>query len=289
VPYPFCVTLYRLGQVPQLDSPALIVAFDGWVDAGAAATTAANQVAEGGDVITTFDADALFDYRARRPALEILDGRPREITWPELAVRRARVGRRDVLVIAGPEPDYRWHDLCESVVDLAKRLGVVEWISVGAIPGAVPHTRPVRVMGTASSPDLLRGGVEAGPEGVLRVPAAALSVLEMAVSAAGIPAVGYFANVPHYVTGPCPAAAIELLRVLGRHLGAELPLGSLPDEARQIQARLDLAVAADESTRAHVARLEARVDAESQPTGDDLIADIERFLRDRGNEGSQRS
>ncbi len=283
------MVLYRLEHVPDLRSPALVVAFDGWVDAGTAATTAANQVAGGGEVIATFDADALFDYRARRPSLEIEDGRPSQITWPELVVRRTEIGGRDVLVLAGPEPDYRWHELCEAAVDLARRLGIVEWISVGAIPGAVPHTRPVPVMGTASKPELLRGGVEPGPEGILRVPAAALSVLDMAISAAGIPAVGYFAQVPHYVTGPAPAAAIELLRVLGHHLGAEIPLGPLPEEARQIRARLDLAMSADESTRAHVARLEARVDEERQPTGDDLIADIERFLHDRGNEGSQRS
>ena len=289
VSYPSRVTLYRLDQVPPLEAPVLIVAFDGWVDAGGAATTAANRVAEGGAVIATLDPDALFDYRARRPTLEIVDGRPTELTWPELTVRHARVGERDVLVVAGPEPDYRWHELCDSMVELATTLGIVEWISLGAIPGAVPHTRPVHVMGTASSPELLRGGVEPGPEGVLRVPAAALSVIEMAVAAAGIPAVGYFAHVPHYVTGPSPAAAIELLRVLGRHLGTEIPLGTLPEEAREVQARLDLAIAADDATRAHVARLEARVDEQSQPNGDDLIADIERFLRDRGNEGSQRS
>ena len=282
------MVLYRLQHVPDLQSPALVVALDGWVDAGSAATTAAGRVTGGGEVVATFDADALFDYRARRPTLEIEDGRPSQLTWPELVVRYTRIGERDVLVLAGPEPDYRWHELCDAAVDLAQRLGVSEWISIGAIPGAVPHTRPVPVMGTASKPELLRGGVEPGREGILRVPAAALSVLDIAISAAGIPAVGYFAQVPHYVTGPAPAAAIELLKVLGRHLGAEIQLGDLPEEARQIRARLDLAMASDESTRAHVARLEARVDEERQPTGDDLIADIERFLRDRGNEGSQR-
>ncbi len=279
------MALYRLTREPALVAPAIVVAFDGWVDAGTAATTAAHRVAEGGEVIATFDADALFDYRARRPTLEIVDGRPSELTWPELAVRRARIGARDILVLAGPEPDYRWHALCDAVVDLVRRLGVTEWISLGAIPAAVPHTRPVPVMGTASRPELLRGGVEPGPEGILRVPSAALSVLEIAIGVAGIPAVGYYAQVPHYVAGPSPAAAIELLRVLGRHLEIEIPLGPLPDEARELRARLDLATAADEATRAHIERLEARVDEARQPTGDDLIAEIERFLRERGNEG----
>jgi proteasome assembly chaperone (PAC2) family protein len=279
------VALYRLTREPVLVAPAIVVAFDGWVDAGTAATTAAQRVAEGGQVIATFDADAFFDYRARRPTLEIVDGRPSELSWPELSVRHARIGARDLLVLAGPEPDYRWQALCDAVLDLVRRLGVTEWISLGAIPAAVPHTRPVPVMGTASRAELLRGGVEPGPAGILRVPAAALSVLEIAIEAAGIPAVGYYAQVPHYVAGPSPAAAIELLRVLGRHLEIEIPLGPLPDEARELRARLDLATAADEATRAHVERLEARVDQERRPTGDALIAEIEQFLRERGNEG----
>ncbi len=287
--YAVGVTLYRLDDVPPLEAPTMLVAFEGWVDAGSAATVALTQLAHGARAIGEFDPDALFDYRARRPSLEIVDGRPSELTWPELPIRATRVGERDVVVVTGPEPDYRWRELSAAFVDLAKRLEVSLWISVGAIPGAVPHTRPVQVMGTASQPELLRGGVAPGPEGVLHVPAAALSVLEMAVAAAGIPAVGYFAHVPHYVTGPSPAASIELLRVLGRHLGGEIPLGALPEEARQIRTRLDLAVASDEATRAHVARLEAKIDEEQTPSGDDLIADIERFLRDRGNEGSQRS
>ncbi len=279
------MALYRLTREPVLVAPAIVVAFDGWVDAGTAATTAAQRVAEGGQVIATFDADAFFDYRARRPTLEIVDGRPSELSWPELSVRHARIGARDLLVLAGPEPDYRWQALCDAVLDLVRRLGVTEWISLGAIPAAVPHTRPVPVMGTASRAELLRGGVEPGPAGILRVPAAALSVLEIAIEAAGIPAVGYYAQVPHYVAGPSPAAAIELLRVLGRHLEIEIPLGPLPDEARELRARLDLATAADEATRAHVERLEARVDQERRPTGDALIAEIEQFLRERGNEG----
>jgi hypothetical protein len=104
----------------------------------------------------------------------------------------------------------------------------------------------------------------------------------------GRPAVGYFAQIPHYTSGPYPGAAVELLRAVGRHLELEPPLGDLPEEARQLRARLDIAAAADETTRAYVERLEAMVDEERLPSGDDLIADIERFLRDQGGEGGQR-
>ena len=104
---------------------------------------------------------------------------------------------------------------------------MAEWISLGAIPAAVPHTRPVPVLGTEASPGLLRGGVLAGPAGTLRVPSALVSALEFEVAAAGIPALGYFAQVPHYVSGPYATAALELLRAIGHHLGAELPAGDL--------------------------------------------------------------
>jgi proteasome assembly chaperone (PAC2) family protein len=282
------MALYRLHDHPDLVAPTLIAALDGWVDAGGAASSAVGTLVGDGELVATFDADALFDYRSRRPTLEIVDGRLAELTWPELTLRRTRVGERDLLVLTGHEPDDRWRELCEAVVELAMRFEVAEWISLGAIPAAVPHTRTVNVLGTATRPDLIRGGVEAGPAGVMHVPAAALSVLEMAVAAAGIAAVGYFAQVPHYVTGPYPAAAVELLRTLGRHLDVEPPLGTLPEEARQLRLRLDAATALDETSRSYVERLETMVDEARLPSGDDLISEIERFLHDRGSEGSQR-
>ncbi len=282
------MSLYRLHDHPELVAPHLVAAFDGWVDAGSAASSAVGALTEGSRLVATFDADALFDYRSRRPTLEIVDGRLAELTWPELTVRHARLGDRDLLVLSGHEPDDRWRELSDAVVELALRFDVAEWISLGAIPAAVPHTRPVPIMGTANQPGLIRGGVEAGPLGVMHVPAAALSVLEMAVSAAGIAAVGYFAQVPHYVSGPYPGAAVELLRALGRHLDVDPPLGSLPEDARQLRLRLDSATALDETSRNYVERLESMVDEARLPSGDDLISEIERFLRDRG-EGSERS
>lgn len=287
--YPCPVTLYHLVDTEDLVAPILIAAFDSWVDAGSAATTAAAELAGTGAIVATFEADLLFDYRARRPTLEIADGRPDTLSWPELHLRRARLGDRDVLVLSGPEPDYRWRELAHDSVDLARQLGIVEWISLGAIPSAVPHTRPVPVLGTASRPGLLRGGVEAGPSGVLRVPAAAISVMDHAVAHSGIPAVGYFAQVPHYISGPYPAAAVELLLAVGRHLEVGLAVDSLLDEARQLRTRLDTAAALDDTTRNYVERLEAMVDEARLPSGDELIGEIERFLRDRGSGEPERN
>lgn len=281
--------LFRLDPVDDLVAPTLVAAFDSWIDAGSAATTAAAALAEGGEVIGRFDGDLLFDYRARRPTLEITDGRPAELTWPELLITRRRVGDRDLLVLVGPEPDYRWRELAENAVELARRFGVLEWISLGAIPSAVPHTRPVAVLGTESELGLLRGSVRPGPDGTLRVPAACISVLDFAVSRAGVPAVGYYAQIPHYVSGAYPAAAIELLQAVGRHLEGAIDVRALEDEASQLRIRLDAATAVDETTRTYVERLESMVDEARLPAGDDLISEIERFLRERGTEDSQRS
>lgn len=277
--------LYRLEHpLPRLDAPIVVAAFDGWVDAGAAATAALASVAAGAIRVASFDSDQLFDYRARRPTLDIRDGRLSSLAWPELTLGLVRVDGRDLLVLSGAEPDDRWRHLAADTVDLLQQLGVRGWISLGAIPAAVPHTRPVPIMGTASRDGLLRGGVEPGPIGLLRVPSAALSMLEMAAAEAGIPAVGYFAQIPHYVSGPYALASVELLRALERHLGVDLPHAGLDEEARLLRLRLDAAAAADETTRAYVERLEAMVDESRLPAGDDLIAEIERFLRNRSGE-----
>jgi PAC2 family len=288
------VSLYRLDEPGTLIEPTLIAAFDSWIDAGGASTMAAGRLAEAGSglakknkVVAEFDGDVLFDYRARRPTLDIVDGKLAELTWPELTVRRSRLAGRDLLVLSGAEPDFRWREFADATVEIVDRLGVVQWISLGAIPAAVPHTRPVPIIGTESAPGLLQGDVRPGPDGLLRVPSAAISVLEMAVSRAGTPAVGYYAQVPHYVSGPYALAAVELLRAVGTHLGTEVAEGPLADEARLLRSRLDAATAAEETTRAYVERLEAMVDEERLPSGSELISEIERFLRDRGGEDAR--
>ncbi|MBA3779141.1 MAG: PAC2 family protein [Chloroflexi bacterium] len=282
------MSIIRLTDPGDLVAPTVVVAFDSWVDAGSASTVAAEQLADGGEIVGTLDADSLFDYRARRPTLDIVDGRPTELNWPELSLRRRRLGEHDLIVLVGPEPDYRWRELANDISEMARQLGVVQWISLGAIPAAVPHTRPVPVLGTESEPGLLRGDIQPGPAGLLRVPAAAISVLDISIAQAGISAVGYYAQVPHYVSGPYAPAAVELLTAVGRHLDAEVPVGSLIDEATQLRTRLDAAASSDETTRAYVERLETMVDEARLPSGEELISEIERFLRNRGSESSER-
>jgi proteasome assembly chaperone (PAC2) family protein len=278
------MALYRIDEEPGFDAPVLVAALEGWVDAGGAGTIAAGQLAEGGRRIASFDADAIYDYRARRPTLDILDGRPLTIEWPALTLTARTVEERELLILTGPEPDYRWQELAADVVALAARLGVASWASLGAIPAAVPHTRPVPILATASASGLLPAGIRQGPDGLLRVPSAALSVLEHAAAAAGIPAIGLYAQVPHYVSATYPTASIALLTALGRHLGVDLPVGQLATRALERRSMLDAASAADDDTKAYVARLEALADESRLPEGDELIADIERFLRE-GTDG----
>jgi proteasome assembly chaperone (PAC2) family protein len=281
------MALYRIDEDPGFTAPVLVAALEGWVDAGSAGTTAASQLAESGRRVATFDADAIYDYRSRRPTLDIIDGRPIKLDWPELTLTATTIDGRDLLVLTGPEPDYRWHELADDVVALARRLGVASWASLGAIPAAVPHTRPVPILATASAAGLLPSGIRQGPDGLLRVPSAMLSVLELTAAEGGIPAVGFFAQVPHYVNATYPTASIALLTALGRYLGVELPVGQLATRALERRGLLDAAAAADEQTKAYVERLEALADESRLPEGDELIADIERFLREGGgDEGS---
>lgn len=274
--------LYRAHELPaSLAAPVVVAAFDGWIDAAGAASTAADMLARDGDLIATFDGNVLFDYRSRRPTLDVVDGTLTRLVWPALELHRLETGGRDLLVLHGAEPDFRWKELGDDILQLCVRLGVTEWISLGSIPAAVPHTRPVPVMATASAGAELHEAETKGPPGLLRVPSAGLSAMEVTITDGGIPAVGFYAQVPHYIGGPYAAATLALLQHLARHLRTELPLGNLDEDARSQRERLDAAVADDEDVRSILAQLENASEAEI-PSGDDLAAEIERFLRNEG-------
>jgi proteasome assembly chaperone (PAC2) family protein len=279
------MSLYRLTAEPHLEAPVLVTAFDGWVDAAGAATTAANHVAADGEQIAVFDADQLIDYRARRPVLDIVDGDLKSLSWPEITVRSVRAGARDVVVLTGPEPDFRWHELSDAVFDLVVHLGVVESVTLGSLGLAVPHTRPTQITATSSRPEVL-GPDDQRTEGLLRVPAAAVSVIEMNLRDNGIPTVGFFAQTPHYVTATYAPAVLALLERLGRHLDVVLPLDSLPADATSQREQLDRIVEQRPEIKEYVERLEAAFQPGwSIPSADELGAEIERFLRREGGEG----
>jgi PAC2 family len=276
------VPLYRLEELPEpLAEPVVIAAFDGWIDAAGAASTAADMLARGAELVATFDGNVLFDYRSRRPTLDVVDGTLTRLVWPALELHRRPAGDRDLLVLHGAEPDFRWKELGDDILQLCVRLGVTEWVSLGSIPAAVPHTRAVPVMATASAGAGLDEAETKGPPGLLRVPSAGLSAMEVTITDGGIPAVGFYAQVPHYIGGPYAAATLALLQHVARHLRTELPLGSLDEDARSQRERLDAAVADDDDVRAILAQLE-NASEEEIPSGDELAAEIERFLRNEG-------
>ena len=274
------MTLYRLETTPLLSEAVMIGAFDGWIDASGASSGAAAHLAEGAPTVAAFDADLIYDYRSRRPVLDVIDGTLTRLVWPEMRLAHRRIGDRDLLILHGAEPDFRWRELGTDIVELAFRLGVTQWVSLGAIPAAVPHTRPTPILATASADGLLHDYEVKGPDGLLRVPAAALSALEMAMIGSGVGTVGFFAQVPHYVGGPWAPATIALLDHVGRHLGVELPLADLPEEAVSQRARVDALVESQDDARDYQERLEGLPGEDGMPNGDELASEIERFLRD---------
>ena len=274
------MALYEVvGDVGELVAPALIVAFDGWVNAGSVGTEAADAIGRDGSVIATFDGDVLFDYRSSRPDIEFVEGLMRVTRWPEITMTLVRQ-TRDVLVLSGNEPDFRWKTLSSEIGELAQSLGVVEMVSLGGVPAAVPHTRPVRILTTASRRDLIPDD-EQLPQGVLKVPGAAVNIVEQAVTARGIPAVGFWAQIPHYVAGPYHAGALALVERAAKHLGIDLPLGNLVDETKEQRRELDETVAEKPEAVAYVRRLEQMLGEQQRvPTGEEIAQEVERFLRE---------
>lgn len=264
-------------------APALIVSFGDWVDAGQSGTTAARHIADGGEVIATFDGDSIYDYRSHRPVLDIVDGTPKEFAWPQMTLTRRRLEERDLFVLTGPEPDYRWNELAGDVLELALRCGIVEHISLGAIPAAVPHTAQPPVMMTASSKELMRGAPPT--EGLLRVPAAAVSLIEWTLSENGIPAIGFWAQVPHYASS-FAAGAIALIRRVEDHLSITIGAGSLEQEVATQRKALDQIFTANPEAQEYLERLEGLVGEQQIPPADHIGEEVERFLRNqRGGEG----
>lgn len=277
------MSLYKVVSEPDRTvAPALIVAFEDWVDAAGASSTAARHIAADGDVVATFDGDELYDYRSHRPILDIVDGVPQQLMWPSLTLTMRRLPERDLFVLSGPEPDYRWHEFADDVLELALRIGILEHVSLGAIPTAVPHTAPTPVMMTAAEPEQLKGNPP--NEGLLRVPAAAVSVIERTFAENGIPAVGFWAQVPHYAT-PFAAGSIALIRRVETHLTVTIGAGELEEEDKAQRAALQNLFSQNPEATDYLQRLESMVGEEQVPPAENIGEEVERFLRNQGRGG----
>jgi predicted ATP-grasp superfamily ATP-dependent carboligase len=277
---------YEIVHEPPLERPVLISALAGWVDAAGVGSSAIGRLADGAERVATFDSDLLFDYRSQRPILDIVEGRMVRAVWPEVAIDYAQVGGRDLLLLTGLEPDLAWRMFSRSVGDVASKFGVTQLITLGSVPAAVPHTLPPPVMTTASDKALLEESARP-PEGLLRVPAAAVSMIDMHLAERGFDTVGFFVQVPHYVTSPYPSGIAALLRRVELHLGMSISLDDLDAEAQAHRDQLDEIVAQQPEAAEHVRQLET-MNAEQQAiSGEDLANEIERYLK-KAAPGDQR-
>lgn len=285
---------YTLHERPDLDDPVLIVMLLGWIDAGSAGATTMGVLQQqlSPRRIATFDPDTFIDYRARRPLMQLRDGVNTELIWPEIRLEAGRdPSGRDVLLLSGHEPDSAWRMFTDHVTGLAGDLGVRMMIGLGAYPFAAPHTRPSRVSITAGTAELaatlpyLKNSVD--------VPAGIEAALERRFTDAGVPAVGLWVQVPHYVSNyPYPGASIALLDALAEVSGIAADAGPLRQESAQHRQQIDALVANSNEHVAMVRQLETAYDAAEPsatpplsgplPTGDEIAAELERFLREQG-------
>ena len=277
------MSLYELHARPSLDRPVLVVGMEGWIDAGLGAATAMATLlgAVNTDPVATFDVDTLLDHRARRPIVRIVDGVNTGLRWPEIQLRGGHdADGHDLLLLLGPEPDHQWRAFTAAVGELATSFGVGLVIGLGAFPAPVPHTRPARLASTATTSELAhRVGFLPG---ALDVPAGVQAALERGFAELGIPAVGLWARVPHYAAAmPYPEASAVLLEGLTSVAGITTDTGDLRRAAEASRQHLDELIANSEEHIALVRQLETQVDADV-PSGDEIAAEVERFLRGQG-------
>jgi proteasome assembly chaperone (PAC2) family protein len=275
-------------QRPELRRPVLVAGFEGWNDAASAASEAAGWLTRrfGATKVASMDPEEHFDFQSTRPTVELVDGVTRELTWPANEFFAVPVDARDLVVLRGVEPNLRWSGFCNEVLGVAGETGCEMVVTLGALLADVPHTRPVRVTGATTDPDLMtrlrlqRSRYE-GPTGIV-------GVLHDTARATGVTSASLWAPVPHYVsTPPNPLATRALLDRLGQLLGTPFELGELDELSQAWRSRVDEVVSEDDDVRAYVTQLEERYDTEAEtdvPSGENLAAEVEQFLRDRGDD-----
>jgi len=278
---------------PELHEPVMIAAFEGWNDAGEAASTALEHLELTWDAtpLASIDPEEYYDFQVTRPHVRLTDGVTRKIEWQttRLSVAKLPGTERHVVLVNGIEPNLRWRGFCRELLDHVDELGVTKVITLGALLTDTPHTRPTPVSGISydksSAGDLrVEPSSYQGPTGIV-------GVFQNACVEAGIPAVSFWASVPHYVSqARVPKAAVALLQVLEEQLDVEVPLGALPEQAEEWERTVSEMAEADDEVREYVRQLEEQAEAEAdvlpEADGDAIAADFERYLRRRGTGGS---
>lgn len=282
--------MIELEGLPELVDPVMICAFEGWNDAGDAASSAVGHLDREwkGEVFASLDAEDYYDFQVNRPTVT-LHGGVRKVTWPTTQLSAVRIADadgkghpRDLVLVRGIEPSMRWRSFCNEILGFAHELGVELVVLVGALLGDTPHTRPVPVTGVTSDPELaeamdLEETRYEGPTGIV-------GILQEACTHAGVPTASLWAAVPHYVSQPPnPKATLALLNRLDDLIDVRIPLGDLPEDARAWQLGVDQLAAEDTEVAEYVQTLEEARDTAELPeaSGEAIAREFERYLRRR--------
>lgn len=281
---------------PALTDPVLVIVLTGWIDAGGAARAALDAIADEAEAtpIAEFDDDVYIDFRARRPVLELREGLNTVLQWERITLAAGSDSTgRDLLLLSGPEPDMAWHRFTRLVGELASELGVRQMAHLGAYPFTVPHTRPARLSVTSPSQDVL--GRVPFLRSSIDVPAGAAAAIERELHERGIPTLGIWAQVPHYISSMSyPAASAALLDGLREATGVVIDAAALRSDVVAQGHRLDALVAGNDEHAKMLEQLEQLYDAGDDAhgpsvggpsiellSGDELAAELEQFLRDQ--------
>ena len=275
---------------------AMVLVLDGFLDAGSSAAIAARHLvneAGGGRVVATFEVDEFHDYRARRPAMSFVRDHYEQYDAPRLVVRLlGDAAGTPYLLMHGPEPDNKWEAFAATVRHVVERLGVSRVIGLGAVPMAVPHTRPIAITHHANNPELL--AADSPWRGELRIPSSAQALLEVRLGEAGHDAMGFVAHIPHYLAQlEFPEASVSLLEHVERAAGVAVDLTDLREAARARDEEIATYLAANTEVLEVVQALEQQYDAfaraeqegssllaenEPIPTGEEIGRQFEQFL-----------
>ena len=278
--------MIEIEEVPELRSPVLIAAFEGWNDAADAASSVIDHLLKvwNARVVAAIDPEEFYDFQMNRPVVGTNDDGMRRITWPstQLAIASPPGALRDVILLRGIEPNMRWRQFCAELLAGSEELGAELVVTVGALLADTPHTRPIPLTGTATEPDLadrlkLEQSNYEGPTGIV-------GVFQDACTQLDIPAVSFWAAVPHYVAQPpCPKATLALVGQIEDLLEVSIPLGDLPEESRAWERGVDELAEEDEEVGDYVRALEETRDTAELPeaSGEAIAREFERYLKRR--------
>lgn len=278
--------MIEIEEVPELRSPVLIAAFEGWNDAANAASSVIDHLLHvwNARVVAAIDPEEFYDFQMNRPVVGTNDDGMRRITWPstQLAIASPPGALRDVILLRGIEPNMRWRQFCAELLAGAEELGAELVVTIGALLADTPHTRPIPLTGTATEPEVadrlkLEQSNYEGPTGIV-------GVFQDACTQLDIPAVSFWAAVPHYVAQPpCPKATLALVGLIEDLLEVSIPLCDLPEESRAWERGVDELAEEDEEIGDYVRALEETRDTAELPeaSGEAIAREFERYLKRR--------